>query len=728
MMTRSRALLLASVLTAAVATTPRGVAQDMYDTQTLRTFHLRFHDANWNQRMRQNWQQDEQNGTETLILADLEFDGTTYPSVGVRIRGNSSFFWLPPGSDKFSIKIKTDHVDPDQQVMGYDNFNLNNGFQDPTFIREIAFNNYAAQFVPNARANHVLVRINDQNWGVYNNIQQGNKRMLRDYFDNADGLRATCSNNPQGPGLAYLGNNPATYRDYEINNDGGLADPIGHVIELSRILTQDPVNDWSTIDQVFAVDPSIWTIALENMLTDDDSYIYKGCDFMLYRDPIDGRTHLLPRDNNETLKFPSWSTTLNFNHARRPVLTRLLAVPELRQRYFAHYRTLLRDFGWASFGPVIQAHHQHIDSSVQADPKKIYTYALFQNNLEQRVTLTGNPPGSVVGLKQFFDQRSTALGDDAELNAPGPSINAASLNIDRPSPSDELIVSANVTGNSSSVAKVELFYRPDPTRPFRRAVMRDDGIAPDQVAGDGIFSVAPSIAPAPGLKVSWYVAATSGNSYGSMTFEPERAELAPRVFEYGLNAGPGIRITEWMYSGASGEFIELTNTSDQAIDLAGWSIDDSGATAGTFDLNAFGIVQPGESVVITESVDADFRNAWGLSTATKVIGELGVKSGNNLGRNDQIHLYNAAGTLEDRLAYGDQTIVGSIRTQNRSGQAQCTALGTDDVMAWSLASIGDTFESYAATSGDIGTPGFYNGCDDDDTVFRNGFEGDGGQD
>lgn len=256
--------------------------------------------------------------------------------------------------------------------------------------------------------------------------------------------------------------------------------------------------------------------------------------------------------------------------------------------------------------------------------------------------------------------------------------------------------------------------------------MRDDGKAPDETAGDGIFSASPDVEASPGLKVRWYVAATAGNSYQSMTFEPARAELASNVFEYGLSGGPGMRLTEWMYSGDSGEFVEFTNTSDQPINMAGWSMDDSGATAGAFDLSAFGIVEPGESVIVTESVATDFRAAWGLPDEIKIIGELGVKSGNNLGRNDQIHLYNAQAQLEDRLAYGDQTYPDSIRTQNRSGQTLCESLGTDDVMSWLLASIDDPFGSFAASSGDVGTPGVYDGCGgkppEGDTLFRNGFE------
>ena len=49
----------------------------------------------------------------------------------------------------------------------------------------------------------------------------------------------------------------------------------------------------------------------------------------------------------------------------------------------------------------------------------------------------------------------------------------------------------------------------------------------------------------------------------------------------GTSEGAGIRITEWLYSGSRGEFIELTNTSDSAIDLTGWSYDDSRTPRGS---------------------------------------------------------------------------------------------------------------------------------------------------
>ena len=165
-----------------------------------------------------------------------------------------------------------------------------------------------------------------------------------------------------------------------------------------------------------------------------------------------------------------------------------------------------------------------------------------------------------------------------------------------------------------------------------------------------------------------------------------------------------MRITEWAYSASNGEFVEFTNVGAAAIDLTGWSYDDDSRLPGTLDLSAFGIVQPGESVVITESVEADFRAAWGLPASVDVIGEYT----NNLGRNDEINLFDIGGNLIDRLTYGDQTFPGSIRTQNFSGNpATPAALGANDPFQWVLAANGDSYGSYFSSFGDVGNPGVY---------------------
>jgi hypothetical protein len=159
-------------------------------------------------------------------------------------------------------------------------------------------------------------------------------------------------------------------------------------------------------------------------------------------------------------------------------------------------------------------------------------------------------------------------------------------------------------------------------------------------------------------------------------------------------------ITEWMYNGD--EFIEFTNMGSSTVDFTGWSFDDDSRTAGTVDLSAFGIVASGESVILSEAAAATFRTAWGLAASVKIIG----RNGTNLGRNDEINLYDSADTLVDRLTYGDQNIAGTIRTQDISGRPNTlSALGTNDVSQWVLSSNGDIAGSYGSTGGFIGNPG-----------------------
>jgi predicted extracellular nuclease len=166
-----------------------------------------------------------------------------------------------------------------------------------------------------------------------------------------------------------------------------------------------------------------------------------------------------------------------------------------------------------------------------------------------------------------------------------------------------------------------------------------------------------------------------------------------------------IRITEWMYSSqGAGEFIEFTNVGDTAIDMSGWSFDDDSRVAGTVDLSAFDTVASGESVILTEAPEADFRTDWSLPSTVKIIGDNPA----NLGRNDEINLYDASDILVDRLTYGDQNISGSIRTQYISGNPLSPAvLGMNDVTQWVLSSVGDAYGSYASASADVGNPGYY---------------------
>ena len=168
------------------------------------------------------------------------------------------------------------------------------------------------------------------------------------------------------------------------------------------------------------------------------------------------------------------------------------------------------------------------------------------------------------------------------------------------------------------------------------------------------------------------------------------------------SASANIRISEWMYQGTDGEYFEIVNLGPISVDLAGWSFDDSDRVPGSMSLTDLGVLAPNQAAVVTEATAAVFRAAWGLTTANKVLGE----NTNNLGRSDEINIYDNTGTLVDRLTYGDQTFSGTIRTQNKSGWN--TPAGTTPwgnvTSAWKLSSVGDAQHSWASIGGDVGSP------------------------
>jgi hypothetical protein len=170
-----------------------------------------------------------------------------------------------------------------------------------------------------------------------------------------------------------------------------------------------------------------------------------------------------------------------------------------------------------------------------------------------------------------------------------------------------------------------------------------------------------------------------------------------------------MRITEFMYDGqigSKGEYIEFTNVGSSAIDMTGWSFDDNHRIAGVVPLGAFGTVAAGESVILTDASAANFRNSWNLPSTVKVIG------GNNanLGREDEINLYDPSQTLVDSLTFGDDVdpTMGTIRARYVSGNpGSPSVLGTNNVADWVLSSVGDAFGSWKSANNDIGNPGQY---------------------
>jgi len=164
-----------------------------------------------------------------------------------------------------------------------------------------------------------------------------------------------------------------------------------------------------------------------------------------------------------------------------------------------------------------------------------------------------------------------------------------------------------------------------------------------------------------------------------------------------------IRITEWMYNGTNGnEFIELTNVGDLAQDMTGWSFSDNTELPGSVSLTPLGTLLPGVSALIVERDGEEFRAAWNLAVNIMILGG----NSQNLGRADEINVYDPTTFLVDRLTYNDATGLGP-RTLNVSGNLPLSALGLNTPGAAVLSVVGDAYGSIRSVDGDVGNPGRY---------------------
>jgi spore coat protein CotH len=98
---------------------------------------------------------------------------------------------------------------------------------------------------------------------------------------------------------------------------------------------------------------------------------------------------------------------------RKPLRSRLLAVPSLRAKYLEHVRELARDgMDWEKIGPVVAKNRALLMEHVKADTRKASSLAAFETATSDAAPEEGRPP---TGLRGFFERRRAYLLEHAEI-------------------------------------------------------------------------------------------------------------------------------------------------------------------------------------------------------------------------------------------------------------------------------------------------------------------------
>ena len=606
--------------------------------------------------------------TGVPVMATMEYNGNTYDSVGVKLKGETSYFMLPSGSQKYSFDVNMDEFVDGQDVAGYESFNLNNGFQDASVMRDVLYKHLIRPHVPAARACFAQLYINNSNWGHYCLVQDLDGDFIKQWWFSNDGARWRAQRPTGGMGgqwgdgtaaLNYQGNDTASYQEYYTLKNSNMAQPWDKLVITCDKLNNTPIAELKdTLEKYMDIDRVLWHLAAENAMGDDDSYIHKGkSDYSLYYEPETERMTTQEIDGNSILENQalSWGPFYHADDANYPLLYRVMQVPELRQRYLAHLRTiLLTSMQQADITALIAQYRALIDTVVQADPIKLMSWSQYQT--------------ACTGLGNNCNTRRNNIAANSEVSQPTPTISTVdhevSAGVNAPPAAGETAhVRATVT-STNGIHRVLLYWSTVLPGRFTHAEMFDDGAHNDGGAADGVYGADIPGQPG-GVWVRYYVGAEAENPAHSVSYNPAGAEHDVYLYQVTPTNSPqdAIVINEVMASNAStaadenGQFedwIELYNAGTNNVDLQGWYLSDTPFEPTKWEMPGGTIMAPGTYMIVW----ADEDQSQGSMHANFKLS----------GSGESVLLYDADTLLVDHVDFDEQvTDQGYARVPNGSG-------------------------------------------------------------
>ncbi|MDF7801196.1 CotH kinase family protein [Pontiellaceae bacterium B1224] len=430
----------------------------LYDTEILRTFFLTFENDDWEEEL------EDFKKTDVEVPATLVVDGRTYPNVGVKFRGNSSYDMVQRGK-KRSFALTMDLVDSEQNLGGYRNINLLNSNGDASMMRLVLTREISRHYLPMPKSNWVRVVVNGESWGIYVNQQQQDKIFLKEQFGTKKGSRWKVPGSPNARGsLNDMGEDLDVYREiFELKSKEDLRAWVSLILLCQTLDGAQPDDVEGELGTMLNIDGVLRFLALENVLVNSDGYWTRASDYMLYLHP-DGQFHILPYDYNETLleesggpgggrgsrrgppPLPNMQLAGNGNvpangsvsfggsggrtggggaheaggitldplvsaeREDRPLASRLLANPELRTRYLEYVYEIADQ--WLDpevLGPIIKKYDTLIDADVWEDTRKLESYEAYFEQVDL------DPEGD--GILGFATKRRAFLLEHPAIKA-----------------------------------------------------------------------------------------------------------------------------------------------------------------------------------------------------------------------------------------------------------------------------------------------------------------------
>ncbi|GIV27412.1 MAG: hypothetical protein KatS3mg027_1226 [Bacteroidia bacterium] len=355
------------------------------------------------------------------MLGNVEIDGYYIDSVGIQFKGNSSF--NVPGKKK-SWKIDFNEFVSGQKFDGLKAINLNNGFKDPTFLREkITLDFCQKNGIPAPRCSYANVYVNDTLWGFYMMVEQVDKTFLKNWFPENEGN--LFKGDPQGS-LQWYGSSPSSYYPkYELKTNETANDWTDLVHLIDVINNKPSAQFYDSLESVLNTSNAIKAWAFDNLFANLDSYRGSGHNYYIYHNLQTNKFEWIEWDVNEAFgnfnmgMSVSQLENLSIFYIPSPPSSRPLTNKMLQNTiYKTDYINTLCQFVSTNFDTTYL--YRKIDSLanvirpyVYADPQKFYTNSQFETNIHSNITVGSF---NIPGLKSFILNRRNSVVSQLAMN------------------------------------------------------------------------------------------------------------------------------------------------------------------------------------------------------------------------------------------------------------------------------------------------------------------------
>lgn len=545
----------------------------------------------------QNLQSDHEYPADFIWTDGINTD--TVRNVGFRLRGNTSRI-----SAKKSFKIKFNHFDS-PKFQGLSDLNLNGEHNDPTLLRaKLSWELMRLAGLEAPRASYISLYINGEYKGLYLNVEH----IDNDYFEtrkkDTEGQIFKCF---YGCDFKYAGDSPSAYNSgvYSPENNKEQPDYTTFIAFCKALNAPVDVNYRCNLEKVFDVDSYLRRMAMEILLGHWDNPIFNKNNAYLYNNPTTQRLEVLSYDIDNTFGIDwfgvnwaernvySWSPSSQ----TRPIYTQLMKVSEYKVRFGYYIRTFCTQFFNTAFlTPQIRQLTDLIAPYRKDDVYASYDYGYSYDDFLRSIDA---PLGAHAkfGLTDYIANRSSTALSQLQNTQIAPVIE----NVLSTGTATSLTLQCAVTSTSSVDVTAQIRT---PGGSWMTIECRDNGVFPDDVAADNIFTGRLPVAKKELFEC--VIEAREG------TLRSSRWPVCGAfTASAGYNVTPALRINELMAdnstipdeAGDKDDWLEIYNAGPTDVNLNGRYLTDDAANPQKWPLPPV-ILSPGGFLLIWADEDA----------------------------------------------------------------------------------------------------------------------------